>query len=266
MSIRYPRPILVSLAIAMIAHGAALADDTIATDRPDFVESSAVVGKGRLQVETSFALDRSSANGVRDTLRSTPTLVRFGITESIELRVESDGAMRQRSSDRGVTTSDHGYADASLGLKWHAMDARDHLPSVGVLLHADMSTGSAAFRDEGTRPSARVVAEWELPNAMSLGVMPGVGYERSSGGSDGGTVFGILGVVVGKAWNQNLRSFVEVSSARIARSHRGGSQASLTVGAAYLLTPTVQVDTAFSRGLNGRTPDLGLTVGLSFKL
>lgn len=35
---------------------------------------------------------------------------------------------------------------------------------------------------------------------------------------------------------------------------------------AYLITNNCQVDSAVSRSLNRRTPDLSLTVGLSFKL
>lgn len=38
-------------------------EDTIQTDRPDFVESSNVVGKGRFQIETSIAYERDSNSG-----------------------------------------------------------------------------------------------------------------------------------------------------------------------------------------------------------
>lgn len=265
MSARFPQPLaaLVAFCTCACAFPAAASDGPIATDRPDFVESSHVVGKGRLQIESSVAIDRDGDGERRATAWSTPTLVRFGITDNLELRVESDGAMRQRSSGAGLAgVTERGYADASLGLKWHAMDGEGSRPSVGLLLHADLSTGSAAFRDEGTRPSARLVAEWEMPNDMSIGVMPGIGYQKQ----DGGNMFGILGLVAGKAWNDRLRSFVEISSPHIARSAHGGTEASLTVGAAYLVRKNVQIDTALSRGLNPRTADLSLTFGLSFKL
>lgn len=265
MSVLFPQLVKSALIVAVLGAipAAAQADDTIATDRPDFVESSNVVGKGRMQVETSVALDRDSRHGTRETVWSTPTLLRFGVSDNVELRVESDGAMRQRASARGsATTTERGYADASLGVKWHAMDAADAMPSVGILLHADLATGSAAFREQGTRPSARVVAEWELPNDMSIGIMPGIGYAKR----DGGTVFGILGLVAGKAWTERLRSFVELSSPQIARVAKGGSEASVTVGSAFLIKKNCQVDMALSRGLNHRTPQLGLTLGLSVKL
>lgn len=250
--------------VLAVACGQAFAsDDAIATDRPDFVESSNVVGKGRLQVETSVALDRDAADGVRVRLVSTPTLLRYGISDTVELRLETDGALRQSVRGAGIGgQTDSGFADLSLGAKWHVVDATESAPSVAVLLHADIASGSSAFRGSGVRPSARVVAEWELDGGYALGVMPGVGYEREGHG----TTFGIFGLVAGKAWTDRLRSFVELSSPRIARSSDGGTEAVVTTGLAYLISNTVQIDTAVSRGLNRRTPDLSLTVGFSFKL
>lgn len=248
---------------ALCASTAVHAQDSIATDRPDFVESSNVVGRGRLQVETSVLLERERSGPARARLFATPTLLRYGIGETFELRAETDGRMHQRSSEAGLRNSADGYADTSLGLKWHAMDAAGSLPSVGVLLHADLDSGSRAFRGQGVRPSLRVVGEWELPNDYSLGVMPGVGIERDEGGR---YRYGILGVVLGKSLNERLRGFVELAMPQIARSGHGGTQATLDVGGAWLLSDTVQVDAMLARGLNSRTPDLAFTIGFSFKL
>lgn len=248
---------------ALCALPAAQAQDSIATDRPDFVESSKVVGKDRLQVETSVLLERDRSGPVRDRLVATPTLLRYGIGETFELRAETDGRSILHRTGGGLRNTETGYADASLGLKWHAMDARGSLPSLGVLLHADLDSGSRAFRGQGVRPSLRVVGEWELPDDYSLGVMPGIGIERGEGGR---YRYGILGVVLGKALNERLRGFVEVALPQIAKTSHGGTQASLDVGGAYLLSDTVQVDAMLSRGLNSRTPDSALTVGVSFML
>ena len=249
------------LMLAFAAPGHAAADEPIATDRPDFVESSAVVGKGRFQLETSVAGERDRDG--QAVLRSTsmPTLLRFGVSDSVELRVESDGRLHAWSDAAG---SARGYADTSLGVKWHAADAQGNAPSVGILVHADLPTGSAQFRGEGVRPSLRLVGEWELPGEMSMGVMPGISSETTADGRRYSN--GIFGLVIGKAWNPRFRSFVEVSAPQIARSRDGGSMVSFDAGIAYLLTDSCQVDTAVSHGLNRRTPDLSWTVGLSFKL
>ena len=130
------------------------------------------------------------------------------------------------------------------------------------LMHVDLDTGSGAFRGDGARPSLRLVAEWELPNDMSVGVMPGVIYDN---GDNGRYAAGILGVVVGKGWSDRFRTFVELALPQIAGSDDGGTQAALDLGAAYLVNDNVQWDIATSMGLNARTPDSGLTTGLSIR-
>jgi hypothetical protein len=245
-------------AAMLLAAGAhpAYAEDTIATDRPDFVESSNVVGKGRVQIETSVAQDRES--GARTF--STPVLLRLGVSDTLELRIETDG--RLRASADGMATQ-RGYGDASLGVKWHLRDQDGALPSTAVLLHTDLTSGSAAFRAPGPRPSFRVAAEWELADGMSFGVMPGVATDREAGPR---RTTAILAAVLGKEWTDRLRSFVELAAPRIARARNGGTVATFDIGAAYMLTDRCQVDAALSRGLNRNTADLSWTVGFSFKL
>lgn len=252
-----------AVALTLLYCGSAVAgdDDTIATDRPDFVESSNVVGKGRIQVETSLAVDRNRDAGVRERTSSTPTLLRVGVGEQTELRIETDGRVRTRMDGQPNSS---GSADVALGIKWHLVDAAGTAPSMGLLLHADLPSGSGHLRGDGVRPSARLVAEWELPNDYSLGVMPGLSYESNEQGKR--YVNGILGVVVGKELTERLRGFVEIAAPQLARRRDGGTVATFNTGLAYLITPLCQIDTALSRGLNARTPDLSWTVGLSFKL
>jgi hypothetical protein len=243
---------------------ACAAEDEIATDRPDFVESSAVVGKGRFQIETSVAGDRHKADGITEKTWSTPTLLRYGVSDTVELRLETDGRMRAVTTDAaGQRTSDNGYGDVSLGVKWHIADQQGMRPSFGMLAHVDMDTGSAAFRATGKGGSLRAAAEWELPNEFSLGVMPGLAWLPNDQGHRDATA--IFAVVLGKEWSDKLRTFVEYSAQRIAHARDGGSINTFDTGVSYLLTKTVQVDAALSRGLNDRTPDWSWTVGLSKK-
>ncbi|QNA88600.1 transporter [Massilia sp. Dwa41.01b] len=138
------------------------------------------------------------------------------------------------------------------------------MPSVGVLVGAELPTGSQALRGVGVRPSLRVVGEWELPGEMQLGVMPGVAvlHERDAER----TSYGLLGIALEKSFDARLRGFAELALPHIARSRHGGTEASVGLGAAWLLSKDCQLDTMFSRGLNHRTPYASWTVGLSFRL
>ena len=256
-----PHTTIISVALAaglllpLTAHAAE--EEPMATDRPDVVESSNVVGKGRFQIETSFASESNKADGVKTTTRMTPTLLRYGISENTELRLETDGFLRE--------SDERGFADVSLGLKWHTHDGDDAAgkPSVAWLFHADLDSGSSAFRGHGVRPSARMVAEWELPQDWSFGVMPGVLSDTNEAGER--FVAGSLAAVVGKSWTDAFRTFVEVAGHQLTSAKNGGSVITYDVGMAYLITPTMQVDTAVSFGANQYTPDQQWTVGFSVK-
>lgn len=258
-----PRVWTAALLLVPMFAGAAEEKDQIVTDRPDFVESSNVVGRGRFQIETSMALERNKTNGVRERTYSTPTLLRFGLSDTLEARIETDGRMRMVTEEAGTRSTQNGYADVSLGVKWHFAEEQGAQPSLGVLAHVDLDSGSPAFRATGKGGSLRLAAEWELPGDLGLGVMPGIAWQHDDQGER--YTSGIFGIVLGKEWSERVRTFIEYSVPQIARGRYGGSVSTFDIGGAYLLTDMVQVDTALSRGLNKNTPDWSWTVGLSIK-
>jgi hypothetical protein len=102
--------------------------------------------------------------------------------------------------------------ELALGLKWHARDGDEAVgrPALAWLLHADLDSGSGAFRGQGTRPSLRLVAEWVLPQGVTLGAMPGLLYERTD---EGQRYWGAsLAIVLGRSITEDLRVFAEVAA------------------------------------------------------
>lgn len=253
---------LLAIAACALSASIAHAQDELASDRPDLVESSQVVGKGRVQLETGLLLERDRSGEGRERTLSMPTLLRLGVSANLELRIETDGRSIRHETGDGRRSTQAGYADTALGFSWHAWDAAGSRPSVAVLAAAELDSGSRAFRGQGLRPSLRVAAEWDLPGEMSLGVMPGIGVERDEGGR---YRYGILAAVIEKPLGERLRGFAELALPQIARSRHGGVEATFDIGAAYLLSKDVQLDAMFSRGLNSRTPDAALTFGISLR-
>lgn len=245
-------------------------DDTIKADRPDFVETSESIGKGRFQLETSVLAERERSSEDRSRSYSMPTMLRYGLSDTMELRIESEGRTVQHMRDKasGERSTMAGYADSSVGLLWHVMDGAGTQPSVGVLVDATLPSGSSALRGKGVRPSLRVVGEWELPNRMELGVMPGIAYDHEEEGdrSTPRHAYGLFGIVLDKAVNERFHALAELTLPRIAHARHGGTQATFDVGATWLLSKDCQLDTLFARGLNHRTPYASWTVGLSVRL
>lgn len=244
---------------------AAAENEPIATDRPDFVESSQVVGKGHVQIETSLNRETTRQDGVKTTLSNTPTLLRLGITEHVEARIETEGRNWLRVEQGATRQSTNGWADTSLGVKWAFKegDEKTGQPGMALLLHADLDTGSGDFRGQGVRPSIRLVSEWEFANEVSLGIMPGLMFDKNSDGKR--FTSGLLGIVLGKGFNDKLRGFVELAAQQIASSKNGGNVVSLDIGTAYLINKNTQIDAVITRGLTKNTPDFTFGVGFSIK-
>jgi hypothetical protein len=264
---RLPHRPLRTLALltATLACALAHAEDSIATDRPDFVESSDTVGHGRFQLETGLTQDRHAQDGITVRTLTTPTLFRYGIGETMELRLETDGWTRERTRDSIAGTSDtaRGVSDLSFGIKWHVLDGKDSMPGVAWLLHVDTATGSRAFRGAGLRPSLRAAIEWDLPEEFSFGVMPGVYVGRNDAGKR--YTGAIFAATLGKAWSPRWHSFVELAGQQLASRRNGGSVVTLDTGLAFVATPTLQFDIEVSRGLSDAAPDLESGVGVSLK-
>jgi hypothetical protein len=259
-------PLAAALCCVFATSAARAADDEpISTDRPDFVESSQVVGKGRFQLETSVQWERAREDGLRVRTLSTPTLLRIGMGESAELRIETDGRNLIHASGEPTVA---GYADTALGVKWHLADQQGEgfggMPSMAVLLHADLPSGSRTLRGHGVRPSLRLAAEWDLPGGYAFGVMPGLGQESDDAGKRYG--YGVLAATFGKEFNERVRGFVEVAAPQIARATHGGTQASFDTGLTYLVNKDCQLDVSLTHGLNRRSADVSLAFGLSVRM
>lgn len=262
-----PRRLALPLALSLLTPMLAVAADEvepIATDRPDFVESSLTVGRSVFQIETSVARERNTRKHADETMWSTPTLLRYGVSDDVELRLETDAFTWTRSKEGGSSSTERGFSDSSLGVKWHVLDGDEHgRPSVGLLFHVDLNSGSSAFRRNAHAPSIRAVAEWELPKDMSLGVMAGVVADKDDDGDRFAS--GILAATVGKAFTERWRGFVELAGRSLTKSEYGGNVVTLDLGTAYYIDADTQIDAAVELGANDNTPNHAWTIGISHR-
>lgn len=255
----------VALVVAgtLIAGTATAQEDEIATDRPDFVESSSVVGRGVFQVETSFIREDDKQSGLKTRTNATPTLMRVGISERVELRLETDGFMHQTTSGLGMRYKQNAFADASFGMKWSISEGgqSSDLPALAMLAHVDAGTGSSSVRAAALAPSLRFVAEWELPGDASFGFMPGLAYQKDP--VEGRYWSGILAATYSRPVRGSLRGFLEVAGRELRSKRYGDNQVTFDTGLSYPIDRDTQIDAAVVIGLNRHTPDHSLTIGFS---
>lgn len=147
-----------------------------------------------------------------------------------------------------------GVGETGVGLKWHAQDkdAEHGKPPISLIMQLDAPSGSSQFKGNGLRPSLRAVIAWDLPYDLTLGIMPGVGYETTPDAHR--YVSPNFGMVLNKHFSEIFRAFVEYSAPQIAPGRDGGVVADWDVGAAYMLTRDLQLGVRAGVAANRNTP------------
>jgi hypothetical protein len=241
------------LAAALLAAGAcAAARGEPVVPHVDFLDSPAVVAGGRWQYDPAFPLLPEL---------HAPAVSRFA-SRFAALDVPLHGqAMQLRAAAANNTIEQpletandrlrrlHGFTDVTLGAQWRVRGGdAGWLPHVAWLADVE-TTGTPAFRDRNVRPSLRATAQWELPQQLSLGVMPGVYRDRGDDGKH--YAAGVLAVTLGKSWTPRLQSFVELAGQCLSREQADASLLNVDTGVAFAASRTLHVDLVVSRSLSG---------------
>lgn len=229
------------------------------TDRPDQTESSSVVPRGYIQIETGFTY--SDEGSESRTLEYPGTLVRIGLTERLELRLGTQGFVSEFESDE--TT---GYGDSELGTKIYFWQEKGWRPETALLTSASMPTGNDAFSTGRVDPSFRFAFSHTLSETISLAYNLGAAWETVRTTSGRSTLANAqYTLVTGFALTDRLGAFAEFFG-DTPLSAGGGSALSVDGGFTYLLRPNVQLDLAAGAGITNEAPDWFLTAGVSFRL
>jgi hypothetical protein len=240
-------------------------DDAISPDRPGFANAPDVVGQGRIQLETSLQWDRQRQDDNHERTVSTPTLLRFGVSDAVELRLETDGRDIVHDVDpaSGAHTTTTGYADTALGFKWKLAEQQGARPTLALSAEVELPSGSRDLRGRGARPAVYVPMGWDLDHGLSVQFMPGVATENDERGAR--YRYGFLALTVAQQLSERWQGFVEVAAPQIASGAHGGTQAAMDGGFTYRVSKDCQLDASVVRGVNHRTPDLSFAFGVSVR-
>jgi hypothetical protein len=236
------------------------AEETLVTDRPDFTESSSVVGVSVVQLEGGFTF-ADFAEGSEATTAG-EILVRWGVFKNLEVRLglptytwidESDG-------------SSSGFLDSFVGLKYQVAFA----PGSGFLggmeaaliVSTTIPTGGAEVASSEWQPAAILALGWDLGGNLGAGANFGVG--RPADGEDRYTTAWASGVL-GVGLSDEVSLFFELIGFN-REEVRGPNTLTFQTGAVYLLSPDLQLDVRAARRLTDRGADLLLGTGVSWRL
>ena len=228
-------------------------DDYINPDRPGIADGSNVVGAGRVQIEAGLQQEFRRNLAVDDRRLFVPALLRLGINDNWEARVESNVYTWMRQSDpaTGVTRSE-GMMPASLGIKYHFQDSNGSTrPSLGAIVRIFPASGSNNFRTRHTTGDIRLAADWDFAPHWSLN--PNLGVAVYEDGQNQLFTAGLFAMTLNYNPSKTLNFFVDTGM-QSPEEKNGKSAIIYDAGVAYLISPDIQLDFSVGTGTAGSTP------------
>jgi hypothetical protein len=238
-------------------------DDAINADRPGIADGSRVIGSRWIQLETGLQRENRRDADVRTVATFIPILFRAGITDQLELRVESNTATWSRTTQDGSgATTSSGWAPASLGLKYQLFDAKgEHRHSVGTIVRVFPPSGTGEFGSHRYTPDFRLADDWDFASQLSLNTNVGVARLED----DSGEAFnaGLGAITLTFLPTPTLNAFGDMGF-QSRESKAGPASIIFDAGITYVIGRNVQLDVSAGRGVHGATPPRPfIAVGLS---
>jgi hypothetical protein len=157
--------LVLALPVLCAAQSAPAAPELV-TDRPGFGESSGVVERGTIQIETGLTLQQIDAS--QRQLTAPQLLARVGVAPRVELRVSADGLIDQTVRTSSGRARTYGRSDAEVGGKVKVLDEARAGVDVAVLPYVSVPTASTGFGSAHYDPGFKVAAGRGLPRGFGL--------------------------------------------------------------------------------------------------
>lgn len=236
------------------------------TDRHDFTQSTGVVGCGVLQLEYGFLYSFKDEEAEQEDTYTTPELlIRYGLTDRLEIRSRWNLAWKDFSSGENIA----GFLDPLLSLKYQLSEHNGLIPESALELRTSVPLGSESLSLERWEPGIDFIYGWEFGELFSLA------------GSTGATSNGLGDIAFIDetfdpedrffAWTQSIALGAELTSRTtgyfewfgiFANDREGGFRPNyLNLGVDYLLNSNMVVDVRFGWGLNNQSDDIFAGVG-----
>lgn len=144
-------------------------------DRPDVSESAFTVAAGFWQAELGLRMNRQRSPHATGYFFD--DLFRIGIRRNWELRLGGGGPAYRREQGSEFA----GLAPFYTGVKYHIIDANDHLPAVGVLFNLNLPSPSHRFSTGHVDGNVLLVANksWG-PVELEANLGPGAAWDPAA--------------------------------------------------------------------------------------
>lgn len=252
-------PVVRTFAVFVITLGlsrvAAAQEAPLVTDRPDFTESSEVVGSRVVQFESGFSYERSGDVG---SVTVPSSLARIGFGRRAELRLGTDGYFATGSGPARVS----GIADLELGAKFRLFDQDRTGLDIAVIPIVSLPTGADGVSSGAVDPTVKFTWARELPRGFGLS-----GNYNIASLTDGDQRFTQQALSVSLGHDlafADLGGYIEVFGFSPIEREAGDGW-TLDFGVSRQIGGDFQLDLEGGRGLTQDAPDWFIGFGLSIR-
>jgi hypothetical protein len=244
--------------------------DEIESDRDSFTPATTIAGRRRLIVESAYSfLDN---RGFKETHSFPETILRFGLTDRVELRLgwnaeigggsseisgaagEGDPFARQGKVEREYTLS--------YGAKFRITDQDRWLPRSVVIVQGFTPTGGSPGTSTATALIATYAAGWVFPNRWQFDGALRYGFDSERGDRfNEWTPCAVLRVPLGEklaVHAEYFGIFTTGKEANIVRHY-------FSPGMRYLVTPNLEVGVRVGWGLNDQSARFFSNLGFGWR-
>lgn len=228
----------------------------IFTDRPTFSVGPGTIAPGHIQFETGYTFSYEDAHPDGHTHTFPETLLRIGLMENFELRVEWPNLTY---IDNGTNVD--GFRDLGVGFKVQVFQQQGFRPRLSFAGRLSIPTGNEAFSSDQLDPELRTILTYAFNERVEL-----FGNVNIAGPSSQGTRFVQVSSSLGLSatLRDHLSGFVEYFGL-YPRDVASGSANFLQTGFVYHLTYDIQLDARVGAGLNRGTDDVLTGAGVSWR-
>ncbi|NLE39892.1 MAG: transporter [Pirellulaceae bacterium] len=235
--------------------------DPLNADRPDFTESPTTMGLRRLQLEAGWTYLHDTFEGVKTDVHVLPELLlRFGLTERIELRLAWPGYESHKETDANLieTASYEGGTDPWFGCKLQVSKQQVWLPESAMIVSVSAPVGARVWTSDHVDTVVNYIYAWDLTDRLSVAASTGAWWTEQDG--DAMSVIH-QSAVVGFALTERLGTYCEWFGLFYHGSQTERPEHYVNGGFTFLVTENLQFDWRLGVGLTEASEDLFTGVG-----
>jgi hypothetical protein len=235
---------------------------TIFTNRPSFNDTTGIVPIGHFQLETGYTFTFRDRDGVETQTHNAPELLaRIPIIDDrLELQFGTSGYVWSRSNSGAGFESVEGFSDVIAGVRVKIIDQDGWVPRLAFQALTTVGLGSSAISNRDAEPTMKLIWSYDLGSGWGICGNLGAGYLTTSGERFWQGQAGVcLTYTINDQWSVFGEYYVFGPNSK-------GTDAAHYVdcGAAYLITPRIQLDGRIGVGVNHEANNMFVGAGISF--